>query len=149
MGFDGDFEKLAQTIHPAITAAQAKKSVDLLESLGFIRMEKDGTYQLIDKAITSAPEVISIAIHSYHQQMLDKARKALDELPRNRRNFTGVTLGISTSAFQQVCSEIEQFRARLLDLACNDDKPEEEQCVFHLNLQLFPVSQTIPPRRAL
>lgn len=145
-GFDGDYEELARRLSPPITAAQAKKSVELLERLGFISKNNDGSYRLDNKSITSAPEVINLAIHNYHLKSSEMARKALNDLPRNRRNFTGLTLGISASAYKQVCKELEFFRTRLLELAGNDDRSEEEQCVYQLNLQLFSVSQTIPPR---
>ena len=78
---------------------------------------------------------------------MEIARKALGELPREQRNFTGVTLGISASAYKDVCREIEGFRTRLLDLARNDAHADEEQGVYHLNLQLFSVSQRPNGRR--
>jgi uncharacterized protein (TIGR02147 family) len=139
-GFDGDFRKLASRVCPTITPSQAKKSVALLLNLGFIVKEADDTYHLSDKIITSAPEVISLAIHNYHLQTLEIARKALTGLPHERHNFTGVTLGISASAYAKVCKEIEEFRTRLLDLARNDDDPKGAG-VYNLNLQLFSVSQ--------
>jgi uncharacterized protein (TIGR02147 family) len=145
-GFQGNYEQLAQQVSPPITPAQAKKSVALLKNLGFIKKDKNGVFSLAEKSITSAPEVKSLAIHNFHQQTQDLARKALDNLPRSRRNFTGVTLGISASAYKQVCAEIEKFRMRLLELAYHDENPEAEQGVYHLNLQLFSVSKAIPPR---
>jgi uncharacterized protein (TIGR02147 family) len=144
-GFSGDYEQLARQVSPPITPSQARRSVALLEKLGFITADINGVYRLVDKTITSAPEVINLAIHNYHQQMVDRARSALDTQPRSRRNFTGVTLGISASAYRQVCREIEQFRNRLLELAGSDDNAGQEQGVYHLNLQLFSVSQPIPP----
>ncbi|MBN1309726.1 MAG: TIGR02147 family protein [Chitinispirillaceae bacterium] len=139
-GFYGDYEKLAQMVYPAITAAQAKRSVALLENLGFIVKKADGGYAVVDKTITTAPEVISLAIHNYHLQTSDIARKALNELPREHRNFTGVTLGISETAFALVCKEIELFRERLLALAGSDSNENDMQRVYQLNLQLFSVS---------
>jgi len=141
-----DYEKLGRQLLPAISAAQAKRSVALLESLGLIK--KDGTkqYQLADQVISSAPEVVSLAIHNYHGQMLELAGKALDEQPRDKRNFTGVTLGISVSMYRRICKEIEQFRTHLLELAAGDSVADDDQGVYHLNLQFFSVSQPIPPR---
>jgi uncharacterized protein (TIGR02147 family) len=140
-GFQGDYDKLAQMVYPSITSTQAKKSIILLENLGFITKDDQRGYRLVDKTITSAPEVISLAIHNYHVQASEVARKALNDLPRDRRNFTGITLGISSSVYLQVCREIEAFRTRLLDLAQNDVSNSEEQGVYQLNFQLFSVSQ--------
>jgi uncharacterized protein (TIGR02147 family) len=141
-GFQGDYDKLAQLVYPPIKPTQAKKSVALLESLGFIVCDDERNYRLVDKTIASAPEVISLAIHNYHVQTSEVARRALNELPRERRNFTGVTLGISSSAYEKVCREIEAFRTHLLDLAKNDENDNEEQGVYQLNLQLFSVSKS-------
>jgi uncharacterized protein (TIGR02147 family) len=145
-GFRGDYERLAQQVYPPITPAQAKRSVALLEKLGFIAPDGSGDYRIADRTITTAPEVASMAIHNVHQQTLDIARKALSDLPRERRNFTGMNLGISRTAYQQVCRELEQFRNRLLELARDDANSHEEQAVYHLNFQLFSVSQPLTAR---
>ena len=145
-GFSGDYEQLAQRVHPSITPAQAKRSVALLERLGFIAADESGEYRIIDATITTPPEVVSLAIHNLHLQTLDIARKALNDLPRERRNFTGMNLGISASTYKQVCRELEQFRIRLLELAHDDANDHEEQAVYHLNLQLFSVSQPLNTR---
>ena len=128
-------------VNPPITAAQAKRSVALLESLGFIKRQNDGSYKVVDKIITSAPEVISLAIHNYHTQTAGVAKNALNDLPRNRRCFTGVTLGISAVSYSKVCKELENFRNRLLELASSDTFDDDEHGVYQLNLQLFSVSE--------
>jgi uncharacterized protein (TIGR02147 family) len=140
-GFSGDYKTLARTVRPQISPAQAKKSVALLENLGFIRI-KDGGYSVVDTIITSAPEVTSLAIHNFHTQTAEMARKALSDVPRDRRNFTGVTLGMSATSFKQVCKELEDFRTRLLELANNDANDDDEHGVYQINLQMFPVSQS-------
>jgi uncharacterized protein (TIGR02147 family) len=140
-GFEGDYKKLARSVYPPITVPQAKKSVALLESLGFIATNGKGAYRVVDKAIASAPELLQLAVHSFHRQTAEIACKALNELPWKRRNFSGVTLGISASAYDTVCKKIEDFRIDLLELASRDTNPDEKQGVYHLNLQLFSVSQ--------
>jgi uncharacterized protein (TIGR02147 family) len=139
-GFHGDYKKLARMVYPAITPAQARKSVALLMSLGFIVEREDGSFAVVSKNIKSTPEVVSLGIHNYHTQTADVARKALAALPRDRRNFTGVTLGISTTSYAQVCKELETLRGRLLELADNDSNDNEEHGIYQLNLQLFSVS---------
>jgi uncharacterized protein (TIGR02147 family) len=140
-GFDGDYKKLARMVYPTITATQAKKSIALLKNLGFIVGNGNKGYRLVDKTIASAPELMNLAVHNFHRQTAEVACKALNELPREQRNFSGVTLGISASAYVKVCKKIEDFRNDLLDLASNDTDDANEQGVYHLNLQLFSVSQ--------
>jgi uncharacterized protein (TIGR02147 family) len=140
-GFSGDYKKLARMVYPSITVAQAKNSVALLESLGFIAKNKNNEYGIVDKAIASAPELVDLAVHNFHRQTAEIACRAHSELPEQRQNFSGVTLGISTLAYEKVCKKIEDFRKELLKIAQNDTNTTEEQGVYHLNLQLFSVSQ--------
>lgn len=139
-GFSGDYEKLARTVNPPITVTQAKQSVALLEKLGFILKKEDGSFELAATNIGSSPEIISLAIHNYHLQSAEIARKVLTTLPRERRNFTAVTLGISSTAFSRVCKELDKFRKRLLKIAEEDDADGDPQGGYQLNLQLFSAS---------
>jgi uncharacterized protein (TIGR02147 family) len=140
-GFRGDYHELARMIYPPITASEAKKSVALLKSLGFIVKNGTAGYRIVDKTIASSPELVDLAVHNFHQQMAEVACRAHSELPGQRHNFSGVTLGISASAYEKICKKIEDFRNDLLDVARNDMNGADEQGVYHLNLQLFSVSQ--------
>jgi uncharacterized protein (TIGR02147 family) len=140
-GFHGDYNKLARMVYPAVTPAQAKKSVELLVKLGLVIKRKDDGFSVVNTNVKSAPELISLAVHNYHSHNADMAKKALTALPRNRRNFTGVTLGISAITYEHVCKELSALRTRLLELADNDSNDGDEHGVYQLNLQLFSVSQ--------
>lgn len=136
-GFSGDFKSLGKLLYPAITPGQAKKSVELLLSLGFIKKETTGDYVLSDKTIVSEPEVISVAVSSFHAQSGELAIAALKELPQNKRNFSGVTIGISERMYKSICKDIEEFRAQLLRKVESDHNPIR---TYQLNIQMFPVT---------
>jgi uncharacterized protein (TIGR02147 family) len=141
-GFDGDYDMLARSIRPRITPGQARKAVELLERLGFIKKQKNGGYVVTGKSITTEPEVESLAVLNLHKQAGEFALKALDELSKEQRNVSGVTLGISKQVYSRVCDEIEAFRIRLLQIAEADEAADS---VYQLNFQFFPV--TTPPIR--
>ncbi|MBN1759815.1 MAG: TIGR02147 family protein [Chitinispirillaceae bacterium] len=137
-GFSGDYQALARLCYPAVTPGQARKSVELLLSLGFISKDATGSYRLTERTITTEPEVIGVAVHSFHQQSGKLAVAALKELPRHRRNFSGVTIGISENMYREICNDIEEFRTHLLR------KIETDQCAritYQMNIQFFPVSR--------
>jgi uncharacterized protein (TIGR02147 family) len=136
-GFDGDYDMLAKSVRPRITPGQARKAVELLERLGFIKKQKNGCYMVTGKSITTEPEVESLAVLNLHKQAGELALKALDELPKDQRNVSGVTLGISKKVYEHVCEEIEAFRMRLLQIAEADEAADS---VYQLNFQFFPVS---------
>jgi uncharacterized protein (TIGR02147 family) len=137
-GFNGDYKWLACNVKPKITPRQAKKAVELLERLGFIK-RKGNSFIAVDKTITSPPEVQSLAVQNFHQQAAELALKAISELPRDARNVSGATLGISKVGYKRICEEINVFRTRLLQIAEDDHNAD---AVYQLNFQLFPVSRT-------
>ncbi len=137
-GFSGDYQSIARLLYPAVTPGQVKKSVELLLSLGLINKDEQGVYTVTDRTITTDPEVVSVAVHSFHIQTGELAIAALKELPLHRRNFSGVTVGISETMYREICKDIEEFRSKILQ------KIESDRCAsvaYQVNFQLFPVSR--------
>jgi len=138
--FSGDFARLAGKVRPQITTRQAKSSVQLLESLGLIIKESDGTYRVTDKTITTGPDLSSPVIRNYHRATIDMASRAMDIWPGEERDTSSLTLGISKQTFEKMRKKLREFRHELLQLA-RDDK--EADRAYHLNLHFFPVSSGI------
>jgi uncharacterized protein (TIGR02147 family) len=137
--FKDDYAFLAKAVRPRITPKQARESVRLLAKLGFIKKRKDDTWAVTDKTITTPPEVSSLAVQNLHREAGELALKALNDLPKDKRNITGLTLGISLETYKTVCEEINAFRERLLQIAEADQKAN---AVYQLNFQFYPVSET-------
>jgi uncharacterized protein (TIGR02147 family) len=115
--FKGDYAWLAKSVRPRITVREARISVELLARLGFIKKRKDGVWEVIDKVMVTSPEVTSLAIQNFHRQTGELALQALSDLPKDKRNITSVTLGISPQTYKVVCDEIQAFRERLACIA--------------------------------
>jgi len=143
-GFKNDYQWLAKRVYPRITPGQAKKSVELLEKLGFVKKQKDGSYTLTGATIATPAEVVNLAVQNFHKQAGELALKALGDLPGDKRNITGVTLGISSDIYKTICEEVQAFRTRLLQIAEADRNADE---VYQLNFQFFPVSKSAPERK--
>jgi len=137
--FKDDYAGLAKAVRPRITPKQARQSVELLAKLGFIKKRKDGAWEVSDKIIVTPPEVESLAVQNFHREAGELALQALNSLPKDRRNITGLTLGISQETYMAFCEEIQAFRERLLQAAEADKNAE---AVYQLNFQFFPVSET-------
>ena len=133
-----DYSKLAAMVHPPIRPKQAQKSVELLERLGLIEKKKDGGYKVSSKILTTGNEIQSLAVSHFHLECMELAAKALKELPKDRRNISGLTLGISPKACSQICEVIQSCQEKILDIA---EKDSESDMVYQLNFQLFPVSR--------
>ncbi len=137
--WNDDFETLAKAVRPPITAAQAKKAVDLLIKCGLITIE-NGRYIQTSPIVMFRQPTLSIAATNFHREMCKRAIEALDSSDRENRNMTGCTLHISKKTFDLIKEELAQFRSRLLAIAAADTEADR---VYHLNLHLFPVSSDI------
>jgi uncharacterized protein (TIGR02147 family) len=138
-GFKNDYNRLAKDVFPAIKPKEAKKAVLILEKLGMIKKKKNGSYAVTEKTITAGREIVQLGLQNFHLQTMELAKRALQELPREKRNISGLTLGISANTYNEMCKEIEAFQTRLLAMAEADCNAAN---VYQLNFNFFPVSNT-------
>ena len=71
-----DFKNLV----PSITKKKAQESLDLLKSIGYLKFYKRGRLYPSVKDIESPREVASMALMSYHYQMIELAKQSLSEI---------------------------------------------------------------------
>jgi uncharacterized protein (TIGR02147 family) len=130
---------LAKMVSPAVSTKQVQKSIELLLRLGLIQQHQDGSYSISSKVLSTGRELQSLAVQKFHLTSMELASKALKELPSDKRNFSCLTLGISQTAYEKICSEIDSFQNRIISIVEND---ENSDSVYQFNFQLFPVSNT-------
>jgi uncharacterized protein (TIGR02147 family) len=136
--FRGDYKWLAKKLDPAITAQQAEQSINLLENLGLIAKDTTGRYLATHKSLTTGTPVLPLAITKFHLGTLELATRCLDEVPKEERDLSCLTLGISRKTLDRIKQKLKRFRGELLKLAEAD---EEADTVYHLNLHMFPLSK--------
>lgn len=142
--FDGSAESISRQLFPEVTPAQVERSLQLLESLGFIEKIPDGRYRQASSLISTGAEVSSLVVFNYHKLLLSLCGEVLDRAAPSRRDISTMTLGIARGRLAQLKKKIQEFRQEILKLVADDDQPDE---VVQLNIQLFPVtrdSQTPP-----
>jgi len=132
-----NYAALAKMVFPAIRPKQAQKSVELLLRLGLIEKQKDNTYKVSSKILSTGPEVQSLAVQHFHLTCMELAAQALKELPRDVRNISGLTLGISQKAYEKTCEAILDCQEKILAIA---EKDTDSDRVIQVNFHLFPVS---------
>jgi uncharacterized protein (TIGR02147 family) len=141
--FDGDYQKLARKLRPAITASQAKSAVKLLLDTGLVDIDPEGFYRLTEKLISSGEDIDSVMADNFHTNMGDLAVQSLQEIDSQQRDFSALTLSLSQEGFQTICSKVARFRREVLEVARRDGIADQ---VFQLNFQFFPVSQPTPEK---
>jgi len=133
-----DYQAIGQSLCPQVSAAKVQKSVELLKKLGLVE-QKEGRYIQSDAKISTGPEVLSMAVRNMHQQMAALATDAVQNIPREERDISGLTLGVSQEGFQKLTRELALFRERVTQIV-EEDKTSD--MVYRLNLQLFPLSRS-------
>ena len=137
--FKDNYKWLSQNVYPAITHKQAKNAVQTLKKLGLIEKKNNGSYKVKNKTVTTGKEVSSLAVSNLHLETMKLAANALKEISKNKRNITGLTLGISQKTYETICEEIQNFQSKILELA---EKDKDADSVYQLNFHLFPLSNT-------
>jgi uncharacterized protein (TIGR02147 family) len=137
--FDGDYRELASLVHPPIRPDDARRAISVLTRLGLIRKESSGRYVRCDQCgISTGAECASVVLDSYHKSTLDQAGYAIEQLPRDERTISTLTLSLSEEAYCKIDEELAAFRRRVMDIAAND---RDEERVYQYNFQVYPVTR--------
>lgn len=137
---DKEYERLAAMAVPAITPSQARKSLELLLNLGFIKTNSEGVYELTSSAITSGEDIRSLGIANFQQETMRLAQEAMDRFPKEARYMGTATVGVSVQSFARIKQVLIDASDKIAEIANADADADR---VYQVNLQAFPMSR--PP----
>jgi uncharacterized protein (TIGR02147 family) len=143
--FADDWGRLGRAVAPPITAGEARAAVRLLLKLGLVERDAEGRYRQTSRAVAADDSITTLGLRRFLQTMVRQAESALDRYPNTRRHISGVTMGISRSAYTALAAEIEAFKDRVKAIV---DRDEASDQVYQFNLALFPVSDRMPQQAA-
>lgn len=135
--FEDDYKVIAAAVEPPILPSEAKKAVLQLLRLKLVERLPGGCYRQINTALTADSLVTSLAVRSFMKTMLDHSKNALDQIPKDKRHISGMTIGISQAAYAVLAEEIEAFKDRVKAIVNKDD---DSSRVYQMDIALFPVS---------
>jgi uncharacterized protein (TIGR02147 family) len=135
--FKGDFKDLGRQLHPPVSAGKARRSVALLERLGFIRKGKRGAYELASPQITTGYDTRSVAVDNFILQGLELAKSGLKKIPADHRNFSTLTFSVPGKRIADLEDRLRAFRREVAEWV---RKAGGQDSVYQLNIQLFPLT---------
>jgi uncharacterized protein (TIGR02147 family) len=135
--FKGDFKKLADQLTPAITPKQARESVELLEKLGFIAVDRDGKYVHTRKAVTTGESWRSIAIRQYQEDTIKLALHSLNNEPKESRDISTLSVTVTKDTLEEIREITRQYRKSIVNLVDEVEKPDN---IYQINVQIFPLT---------
>lgn len=134
-----DAKWVARRLRPKVSVTRVREALDVLLDIGMIEATPDGGARQTEKAIATAHEVHSLAVHNYHRGMCELALIALEQTDSAERHFGAVTALVAPSLLPKLKQEIGQFQERIANLC--DESAESGEIAVQVNLQLFPLSK--------
>lgn len=137
--FRGNYAALAKKLQPTIGIQDAKRSIRLLESLGFIRKTAGGGFKPTQATLKKDPAFKALNFANYVKANIDLGAESLESFTKDERDISTMTLSLSAGAYQRAKEEIRALRERLLALTETDESPER---VYQFNFHAFPVTRS-------
>jgi len=129
---------LAHACRPEISAAEVSETLNFLVKADLLKKDKDGNYSQTEKTVTTGPmDVTPLAVRGMHRQMGEFALDAIEGVPQDERHFSGLTLGITREAYEEIVRKIAEFRKEIIAIATRESATDE---VYRLNVQFFPMT---------
>jgi uncharacterized protein (TIGR02147 family) len=134
-----DFEALAESLQPAVTTAQAKAAVKLLEGLRMIERDGEKRWRATQTSLLSQQdESTALLVRGFQGEMMDLAKRALTEIPKAERDISCVTMSVSAQGLERIKAMIKDCQRRILEIVQSDT---DEDRVIQMNMQVFPISK--------
>ena len=137
--FREDYGWIAKKCIPHITAAQAKKSIEVMQRIGILRRGEQGKLEPTDAVISSEYEIKSFILRNFHSEMLGLAKEALERFEPTEREISTLTLGVSRKCYERIKERIRAFKQEILNMVIDDTSVSETVC--QCNFQLFPLME--------
>ena len=128
---------IAGMLLPRITEAQARRSLELLKRLSLVQRDDKKRLHVTSKAISSDYEIHTLSLRNFSREMIDRAKEALDTVPVEQREISGLTMGISDECIERIKQRVRIFKEEIVSMVV-DDKTESNT-VYQLNFQFFPL----------
>ena len=130
--------EMAKMCYPEVSALEVRESLDFLTKSGLLK-KVDGNFVQSETSLRGTTDATRLAMRGMHRIMSKLATPAL-ELPKEIRNFSGVTMGLSRESFHKIECVLNECRRQIVAIAAEEKNIEQ---VYRLNLQLFPLTKNV------
>lgn len=122
-----------------VTLNEAKAAVTRLVRLGMLETSNEA-WAPSRRSNATPTDIPSEAIRDFHQQILDKARAALQEHPVAERDFSSMLLAFPSSRLAEAKADLKEFR-RIFSAKYDPEKGCDE--VYCLSIQFFRLTRKL------
>ena len=130
-----DLEPIQKRIFPKVSVGTLKRSLELLERLGFVRKNEDGFWKSCRDSVSSDAYNNSDLVRQYQLQCFELSKQALLANDDNPSDMGTFTFSVSDDAYKEIAKEIWAMKARVRKIITQDKK--KATGVHQLNIHLF------------
>lgn len=130
-----DLEPIQKRIFPKVSVGTLKRSLELLERLGFVRKGEDGFWKSCRDSVSSGAYNNSDLVRQYQLQCFELSKQALLANDDNPSDMGTFTFSVSDAAYKEIAKEIWAMKARVRKIITQDKK--KATGVHQLNIHLF------------
>ena len=130
-------KQLSKASRNRIPTSEVHEILDFLVRAGFLEQGADGGYRECNRSLRMDPHVAKAVSSDLQRQYAELAVDALKNEPPEKRNMTGLTVGITRESYDRVVAELAECRRRINAIATMTPRTDE---VYRLNMQFFPLT---------
>ena len=130
-----DLEPIQKLISPKVSVGTLKRSLELLERLGFVRKNERGFWKSCRDTVSSGAYNNSDLVRQYQLQCFELSKQALLANDERSSDMATFTFSVSDDAFRAIAKEIHGLKARVRKIIMLDKK--KATGVHQLNVHLF------------
>jgi uncharacterized protein (TIGR02147 family) len=129
--------EMAKLLRPDITDKQIDEAIRLLESMKFVRKDRNGNYVKKDNIIRgeNTPRIAHTALC----QLVDIGKTVINQVDPESRRFKTLVLNVTKEICDMVQNKIDDFCHEILDLASKDG--ENGDRIYTMNIQFYPLTK--------
>lgn len=132
--YDGSLDWIANNLNlPLSLIGDCIKRLIKLDMIDF----QNGKFICSGAHFATPTEIASKGIKLYHKQHLNKAMRAVDEVPVDERDLSSITMAIDKERLPEAKEMLKKFRREFCHVMENGNK----NSVYSLNLQLIPLKE--------
>lgn len=130
-------EQIGALLEPPVSGTKIQKAIEVLEKAGFIKNSPQG-FSPVDNFLSTGDTWESAAIHAFQKIMCSLGTESLDRFPKNERDISTLSMGLSEESFRKVVDVIRDARQKIKEIEKMDSAAER---VYQINFQVFPLSR--------
>lgn len=120
----------------ALSPDRARRAVERLMDLGLLQNERGRWVQGPELMLTDS-DIPAVAIRRYHKDMMQKAFRAIDDVPIDRRYLQSMTVAIPKDRYREICGKLQAVLKEAWEAAEGAEKDQ----LYAINIQFFPLTK--------